>query len=125
MSSNLKSKKPRTVVMKICLVEIAAVIKKGMAKNVTAWPANSSATTSRGSALPVAAIAAGANLTQITEPAKAKAAITINIRIAGASKCHIRANMAAGGSEPHVPGASGSRPRPKHDVSILFIVAED
>ena len=109
----------------ICLVEIAPAIKNGMAKNVTAWPANSSATTSRGSALPVAAIAAGANLTQTAEPAKAKAAITIEIRTAGASKCHIRANITAGGSEPHVPGATGSRPRPKHDVSNLLIVAED
>ena len=125
MSSNLKSKKPRTVVTQICLVEIAAVVKKEMAKNVTAWPASSSATTSRGSALPVAAIAAGANLTQIAEPAKARAAITIEIRTAGASKCHIRANIIAGGSEPHVPGARGSRPRPKHEVSNLLIVAED
>lgn len=125
MSNNLKSKKPRTVVMQICLVEIAAVIKNGMAKNVSAWPANSSATTSRGSALPVAAIAAGANLTQTTQPAKAKAAITIDIRTAGALKYHISANMAAGGSEPHVPGQSGSRPRPKHEVSNLLIVAED
>ncbi len=100
------------------------VVKKGMAKNVTAWPANSSATTSRGSILPVAAIAAGANLTQTTEAAKARAAITIDIRIAGASKCHIRANIATGGSEPHVPGASGNRPRPKHDAANLLIVSE-
>jgi len=112
------------VVMKICLVENAAVIKKGTAKNVTAWPASSSATTSRGSPLPVAAIAAGANLTQITEPASAKTAITIAINTAGAPKWHITANIIAGGSEAHVPGAIGSRPRPKQDVSILFIFAE-
>jgi len=110
--------------MKICLVEIAAVIKKGTAKNVTAWPANSSATTSRGSILPVATIAAGANLTQITEPASAKTAIAVDIDTAAAPKKHITANIIAGGSEPHVPGANGSRPRPKHDVSILFIFAE-
>jgi len=70
----------------ICRVVISAVIKKGTAQNVTAWPASSSATTSRGSALPVAAIAAGANLTQITEPAIVKSAITIDIGAAGGPK---------------------------------------
>jgi hypothetical protein len=34
------------------------------------------------------------------------------------------AKINTGGSEHHVPGANGSRPRPKHDVSNLFIVAE-
>ena len=100
------------------------MIKKGTAKNVTAWPANSSATTSRGSSLPVTAIAAGAYLTQITEPARAKSAITIDIDAADEPKWHITAKIIAGGSEAHVPGAIGSRPRPKQDVSILFIFAE-
>ena len=109
----------------ICLVDISAVIKKGIAKNVTAWPANSSATTSPGSDLPVAAIAAGAKTTQITEPASAKAAIVIDISPDDTPKRHISAKITAGGSEPHVPGQRGSRPRPKHDVNILFIFAED
>ncbi len=65
--------------MQICPVVSITGMKNGMAKKVIAWPANSSATTSRGSLLPIAAIAAGANLTQITEPAKTKAAITIDI----------------------------------------------
>ena len=124
MSMNLKSRKPKAVVMQICQVEIAAGIKNGTAKNVRAWPANSSATTSRGSDLPVAAIAAGANLTQITKPAKTKIAITIDINAAVTPKWHIAAKIIVGGSEPQVPGARGSRPRPKHDVSILFIVTE-
>jgi hypothetical protein len=124
MSNNLNSKKPRTVVMRICLVEISAVMKKGIARKVSAWPANSSATTSRGSVLPVAAIAAGANMTQTTEPKRTRAAIVIAIGTAETPKWHIAAKIIAGGSEPHVPGASGSRPSPKHDVSILFIFAE-
>jgi len=65
--------------MQICPGVSITGVKNGMAKKVTAWPANSSATTSRGSVLPVAAIAAGANFTQITAPAKARAAITIDI----------------------------------------------
>lgn len=124
MSNNLKSRKPEIVVIQICQVVISGGNRKGTARNVRAWPANSSATTSRGSSLPVAAIAAGAYLTQITEPARTRAAITIDIDTAGAWNWHITANMIAGGSEPHVPGAIGSRPRPKHDVSILFIFAE-
>ncbi|GAJ18131.1 unnamed protein product, partial [marine sediment metagenome] len=40
---------------------------------------------------------------------------------ADAPKWHIRAKIIAGGSEPQVPGARGSRPRPKQDASNLFI----
>jgi len=65
--------------MQICPVVSITGMKNGMAKKVTAWPASSSATTSRGSVLPVAAITAGANLTQIKEPATVRAAITIVI----------------------------------------------
>jgi hypothetical protein len=41
-------------------------------------------------------------------------------------KCPISPKTIAAGSDPHVPGAIGSRPRPKQDVSNLFkfIVAE-
>jgi hypothetical protein len=41
-------------------------------------------------------------------------------------KCPIRPKTIAAGSEPHVPGAPGSHPRPKQDVSnlFIFIVAE-
>ncbi len=111
--------------IQICQVVISAVMKKGTAKKVSAWPASSSATTSRGSDLPVAAIMAGANRTQITEPATTKAAIVIDIGPADTPKWHIAAKMIAGGREHHVPGQTGSRPSPKHDVSILFIFAED
>jgi len=79
MSNNLNSRKPPDVIMQICPVVSITGMKNGMAKKVIAWPASSSATTSRGSFLPVAAIAAGANFTQIIEPAIAKAAITIDI----------------------------------------------
>ena len=72
--------------------------------------------------LPVAAIEAGANLTQMTDAAKAKTAITIAIGAAEAPKQDIRQNKTVGGSEPQVPGATGSHPRPKHDRSSLFIV---
>ena len=74
--------------------------------------------------MPVAAIATGANFTQTTEPAKAKAAITIDIEMADAWKWPIRPKIIAGGSEPHVPGAKGSRPRPKQDAANLFIIVE-
>ncbi len=63
------------------LDDTALMATNGLTKNVTAWPANSSATTSPGSFLPVAAIAAGANLTQIIEPAIVMAAITIDIEM--------------------------------------------
>jgi hypothetical protein len=49
----------------------------------------------------------------------------MDIKAADTPKWHISAKITAGGSEPHVPGASGSRPRPKQDVNILFIFAED
>jgi hypothetical protein len=39
-------------------------------------------------------------------------------------KQHIKAKSIAGGSEPHVPGATGNQPRPKHDTSNLLIVIE-
>jgi hypothetical protein len=39
-----------------------------------------------------------------------------------APKRQRQAKMMAGGIEPYVPGASGSRPSPKHDVSSLFMV---
>ena len=110
--------------MRICLVEISAVMKNGIGKNVSAWPASSSATTSRGSALLVVVIIAGANMTQKIEPATTRAAIVIDIGPADTLKWHIAAKIIAGGSEPHVPGQSGSMPSPKHDVSILFIFAE-
>jgi hypothetical protein len=72
----------------------------------------------------VASIAAGANFTQITEPTTAKANITIIIEGPDKWNWHIIANMITGGSEPHVPGAIGRRPSPKHDASNLFIMTE-
>ena len=101
-----------------------AATKKATAENVSAWPASSSATTSRGSSLPVAAIMAGANMTQIAEPKRTNTAITRDIKGANTPKWHIAAKITATGSEHHVPGQSGSLPSPKHDVSILFIFAE-
>jgi hypothetical protein len=98
--------------------------KNGTAKRVIACPATSSSTTSGGSILPLAAITAGVNLTQITEPTKAKAAITSDIKMPDAWKWHIKAKITTGGSDPHDPGARGSRPRPKHDAISLFIVVE-
>jgi hypothetical protein len=121
ISNNRNSTKPANAVIKICRPVAVPIAKNGLNKNVTAWPANSSATTSRGSSLPVAAIAAGANCTQTKPPAKIKAAITFDIIAADEPKQLIRPKIITGGSEPHVPGARGSRPRPKHDVSILFI----
>lgn len=81
MSKNLKSKKPSNPVTQMLLIGTAA-----MNKNVTAWPENSSATTSRGSASSVAAIIAGANLIQTTEPTKVKTAIVIDIAAAAEPK---------------------------------------
>lgn len=71
--------------------------------------------------MPVISITKGANFTQIKEPARAKTAITIAVDIADRPKCSISVKITAGGNEPNVPGQSGSRPRPKHDVSNLFI----
>lgn len=121
MSNILNNKNPTMVVDKTSQNEQS----RGMNIKVSDWPANSSTTTSRGSFLPVAAIEAGANLTQTTELTKAKTAIT-TVTIAGdASNPPITTiKMAAGGNEPHVPGAKGNQPRPKHDVSNLFIIAE-
>ena len=123
-SNNLKNRKPSAVMMQIFFKEIPAVIKNAAGRKVSAWPANSSITTSRGSGLPVAVIMAGANRTQMTEPARIRAAIVIAIGPADTPKWLMAAKINTGGSEPHVPGANGSRPSPKHDVSILFIVAE-
>jgi hypothetical protein len=66
----------------------------------------------------------GANLTQTAEPTKAKTAIIIDIVAADELKWRIKAKSIAGGSEPHVPGAIGSLPRPKHDTTNLLIVVE-
>jgi hypothetical protein len=110
--------------MQIFFKEIPAVIKNAAGRKVSAWPANSSTTTWRGSFLPVALIMAGANMTQTKEPKRIRAAIVIAIGPADTPKWLITENIIAGGREPHVPGANGSRPRPKHDVNILFIVAE-
>jgi hypothetical protein len=63
-------------------------------------------------------------MTQTTEPKRTRAAIVRDIKGANTPKWHITANITAGGSEPHVPGAKGSLPSPKHDVSILLIVVE-
>ncbi len=104
--------------------ELRTVNKKPTAKNVTAWPAISSATISRGSFFPTRAITEGLNLTQIKEPIKAKTTITIDKNIADVPNWHIKAKIIVGGSDPHVPGATGSRPRPKQDVSNLFIIAK-
>jgi hypothetical protein len=41
---------------------------------------------------------------------------------AKAPKRQRQANMMVGGIEPYVPGARGSRPSPKHEVSSLFMV---
>lgn len=124
ISNNRNSTKPTKAVIKICRPVADPMPKNGLNKNTIAWPANSSATTSRGSFLPVAAIAAGANCTQTKLPARTKAAITFVIIAGDAPKWHISPKIITGGSEPHVPGAKGSRPRPKQDVSILFMSAE-
>ncbi len=122
-SNNLKRKKPSPVIIQSCLVENVSVVNNRNGKNVSAWPANSSATTSDGSILPVAAITAGENLMQMIEPANIKIVITMDIARADVLNWHIRAKINAGGNEPYVPGATGSQPRPKQDVSNLFIVA--
>ena len=124
ISNNRNSTNPVSAVIKICRGDADPIARNGLNKNVTAWPANSSATTSRGSFLRVAAMAAGANFTHTKQPAKTKAAITFVIIAGDVPELPIRPKIITGGSEPHVPGAIGSRPRPKQDVSILFIFAE-
>jgi hypothetical protein len=57
----------------------------------------------------------------MTEPARAKTIIVIDIERDDAPKRHIRTKMRMTGSEPQVPGAIGSRPRPKQDVRKRFI----
>ena len=121
ISNSRNSAKPIKAVIKICRPVACPIAKNGLNKNGTAWPANSSATTSRGSFLPVAAMAAEANCTQTKPPAKTKTAITFVIIAGDAPNKLIRPKIITGGSEPHVPGAKGSQPRPKQDVSILFI----
>jgi len=105
MSKTLNNKNPANVVSQIWPVENVCVLKKTAAKKVIAWPANSSATTCPGSALPVWAITAGANITQTTHPNKARIAKTIDC--ADGPSRQTKAKTTAGGSEPHVPGASG------------------
>jgi len=124
MSNNLKSTKPTPAIIQIWLPVTASARISGTATKVIACPATSSATTSRGSSLPVAAIAAGANAMQMTDPAAANSAIRIETDKAGAPNWQDKPKIIAGGSEPHVPGATGSRPRPKHDVSSIFIATE-
>jgi hypothetical protein len=63
-------------------------------------------------------------MTQTTELIRTKAAITIEIARADAPNHHKRPKIIIGGSEPHVPGATGRYPSPKHDVKSLFIVVE-
>jgi len=120
MSNNLNSRKPAAAQSR--LDGAVASSRNGAAKNVSDCPANSSATTSLGSDLSIAAIVAGANLTQTTEPNRTRIAITADINTAGAPKLHIKAKTMAGGSEPQVPGAAGNRPRPKQDTSNLLII---
>ncbi len=86
MSNNLNNKKPTIAVIQIWLVEIVFVIRNGAARKVIDWPANSSATTCPGSLLPVVAITAGANLTQMTEKIRVKMAITMEIVAADVPK---------------------------------------
>ncbi len=108
----------------ICTVEIPATVITGIAKNVIACPATSSATTCPGSLFPVSAITVGANLTQMTDATIADTSITMEVDRTDMPKYSISANMIVGGIEPQVPGAIGNRPRPKHDVSKFFIVIE-
>ena len=123
ISNNRNSTKPVNAVTMICRGVADPIDRNGLNKNVNAWPANSSATTSPGSFLPVTAIAAGANCIHTTLPARTIAAIMFDIIACDAPNQLIRPKIITGGSEPHVPGAIGSRPRPKQDVSILFIFA--
>ena len=119
MSKRRNSKKPPAATSQIRLVVIEATIR-----NVSACPANSSATTSRGSVFPVIAITAGPHRMQTAEPAIAITAIAITTAAAEAPQIPKRRKIITGGSEPHVPGAPGSRPSPKHDAKILFIAAK-
>ena len=48
--------------------------------------------------------------------------ITTDIDILPAPAMHINANNNAVGIEPNVPEAMGIKPKPKQDVSILFMV---
>jgi hypothetical protein len=52
------------------------------------------------------------------------AAITPTITAAGACRFAMIARATTGGSDPHVPGAIGNHPNPKHDAISLFIVQE-
>jgi len=74
-SKSLNKKKPP----KAGAHQIGPLTNEPAKANVIAWPAISSATTSFGSVSPVAAIEAGAHLTQMTEPATAKTIITMII----------------------------------------------
>lgn len=93
----------------------------GKAQKATACPATSSATTSPGSLRPVRAIAAGARTTHTTLADNMIAPITIRPPHGPTPKCPKRPKSKAGGKDPQVPGAMGSHPKPKHDVSSRFI----
>jgi hypothetical protein len=67
-------------------------------------------------------MAAWANFMQMIELRMVRAAMMSDVMAAEAPKRQRQAKMTAGGIEPHVPGASGNRPSPKHDVSSLFMV---
>ena len=76
-SKSLNKKKPP----KAGAHQIGPLTNEPAKANVIAWPAISSATTSFGSVSPVAAIEAGAHLTQMTEPASVKTTMMIVITV--------------------------------------------
>lgn len=124
ISATLNNRKPTVVTSQACPTVKCSMPNHGTPTNATACPASSSATTSRGSFSPLRAITPGANITHTIEPAKATTTITVATSKAETLTWHNRPKATAGGSEPHVPGATGSHPRPKHDVSSLLMVAE-
>jgi len=117
ISKNLNNRKPPIVAAKT-----GGFVSAHVKTKVRDWPANSSATTSGGSVLPVTAIEAGAYLTQMTEPTSTKITMKMDMKTGDRLKCRIRAKTTTGGSDPHVPGAIGSQPRPKQDANNLFII---
>jgi len=123
MSKSLKNKNPIAAAVQIC-AGVGFSSRKGTQMKVRACPANSSATTSGGSFFCVASIAARANFMQMIEPRMVNAAMMSEVMAADAPRRQRQAKMSTGGIEPQVPGARGSRPSPKHDVSSLFIVFE-
>ena len=122
ISKNLNNRKPAAAMIRISLLPVAVAPRK-----VTACPASSSATTSPGSFLPVAAITDGAYRTHTNEPMTMSRIMATEFAVSAYSpgqRKQINANIAADGMEPHVPGAIGRNPRPKQDVSILFILLQ-